>query len=217
MDERKAISRLKQEDTSGLETLVSEYQVEAVRAAYLIARDRHLAEDIVQTAFLKVYERRRQFDPERPFRPWFLRIVVNDTLKAVARRSREVSLDRNPGDDEVSLADLLPHPNPGPEAVAEHSEVREAVWEALGKLSPAQRKIIVLRYYLGLKETEIAEQSGQALGTVKWLAHAAKERLRTLLSPIFREPVGRYFPPETTNACPEGMIASSEDEDGGAK
>src|SRR3954452_14569352 len=83
MDEREAIARLAGGDISGLELLVSRYQVQAVRAAYLVCRDSALAEDIVQSAFLRAYSHIDQFDPTRPFGPWFMKIVVNDALKAL--------------------------------------------------------------------------------------------------------------------------------------
>lgn len=181
MDELEAISRLKGGDINGLEVLVYKYQVQAIRAAYLITRERSLAEDIVQTAFLRVYERRRQFDPERPFGPWFLRIVVNDAIKAAARGKGQVSLDSEFEGKGVDLADLLPDTNPGPEKLTEEAEVRETIWEALSKLSASQRAVVVLHYYLGLKEREIGQQTGRAPGTVKWLLHAARERLRNML------------------------------------
>ena len=69
MDDQSAISRLKQGDLRGLETLVEHYQVRAVHAAYLILYDRSLAEDVVQASFVKVAERIHQFDAERPFAP----------------------------------------------------------------------------------------------------------------------------------------------------
>jgi DNA-directed RNA polymerase specialized sigma24 family protein len=55
MDESHAIARLKRGDIAGLQTLVRVYQVLAARTAYLIVRDRALAEDIVQTAFVHVF------------------------------------------------------------------------------------------------------------------------------------------------------------------
>ncbi len=61
--------------------LVRRHQVEALRVAVLITRDRALAEDIVQAAFLRAYERIDQFDADRPFAPWFLRGVVRDAVK----------------------------------------------------------------------------------------------------------------------------------------
>src|SRR5438046_5099592 len=82
MTEREAIDKLRRGDISGLETLVRQHYVQAVRVAYLITQDTALAEDIVQSAFLRVYERIDQFDVGRPFAPWFLRSVVNDALMA---------------------------------------------------------------------------------------------------------------------------------------
>lgn len=180
-DDSDAIAQLKRGDIRGLELLVRTYQVRAVRAAYLVTRS--TAEDVVQAAFLRVYERAHQFDARRPFVPWFLRIVVNDAMKAVTRRDRDVSLEHRQEGEELSLADLLPNPSPGPEELAERAGVRQAVWEALGKLSPEQRSAVVLRYYLGLHEREIGERIGRPLGTVKWLLHGARGRLRALLGP----------------------------------
>lgn len=71
MDERRAVERLKGGDPGGLEALVKAHQVRAVRAAYLICRDRPLAEDVVQGAFVKAYEKIKTFDEGRPFGPWF--------------------------------------------------------------------------------------------------------------------------------------------------
>src|SRR5215207_5826874 len=93
MDDQNAISRIKQGDLNGLEFLVNRYQVRAVYAAYLVLYDRALAEDIVRTAFVKVAERVHQFEQERPFAPWFFRIVVNDALKLAKRQKRNVSLE----------------------------------------------------------------------------------------------------------------------------
>ncbi len=85
MEEQEAIARLKRGDVGGLEALVHKYQVKAVRTAYLVVRDRALAEDIVQAAFLRAYERIGQFDAGRPFGPWFLRSVAYEFLRLTAR------------------------------------------------------------------------------------------------------------------------------------
>ncbi len=62
MDERAAVERLKGGDIGGLEWLVRRHHTRAVRAAYLIVRERTLAEDVVQSAFVRAYERIGQFD-----------------------------------------------------------------------------------------------------------------------------------------------------------
>ncbi len=179
MDEREAIARLKQGDIDGLEALVRLYQVRAVRAAYLVTRDRPLAEDVVQSAFLRVYERIDQFDPARPFAPWFLRIVVNDAVKAVTRRRPQLSLEAA----DLDPAALLAEPPPRPEALLEQADTALAVAEALDRLPPPERAAVVLRYYLGFKEAEIADHLAWPQGTVKWRLHSARRRLRALLAP----------------------------------
>ncbi len=184
MKQQAAIARLKRGDIGGLEALVRQYQVQAVRTAYLITRDRPLAEDIVQSAFLRAYERIEQFDADRPFGPWFLRSVVNDAVKAAVRRERQVSLEAGPEGGETSLADLLADPNPDPFELAERAETRQAVWDAVGLLPPTQRAAIVLRYYLDLSEIEMAQQLNRPSGTIKWRLHAARKRLRRLLRPL---------------------------------
>jgi RNA polymerase sigma-70 factor (ECF subfamily) len=180
MEERQAIARLQAGDIGGLEVLVRRYQARAVRAAYLIVRDRALAEDLAQAAFLRAYERIGQFDADRPFGPWFLRGVVNDAIKAAERGGRLVPLD----DLAPGASRALAAPAPGPEELAERAETRESLWAALGALSPAQRAAIVQRYYLGLSEAEMADALALPPGTVKSRLHAARERLRVLLSPL---------------------------------
>jgi RNA polymerase sigma-70 factor (ECF subfamily) len=184
MEEAEAIARLRQGDIGGLEVLVRRHQVQAVRTAFLITRDRAMAEDIVQAAFVRAYERIEQFDTGRPFGPWFLRSVVNDAIKAASRRERWVSLEASDG-AETALADLLADPNPGPVDLAEAADTRQAIWEALGELPPPQRAAIVLRYYLGLGEAKMAEELSCPPGTVKWRLHAARKRLRTLLHTLW--------------------------------
>ncbi len=185
MNERDAITRLRVGDIGGLEALVREHQVRAVRAAFAITQDRSLAEDVVATAFLKAYESIDQFDTRRPFGPWFLRIVVNDATKAAVAKSRHVSLDRRE-EGGGSLADLLVDSGPGPEELAERAEARTQFRAALAKLPPRQRESIVMRYYLGLRETEVAARQGTNVGTVKQHLFRARRRLSSLLAGLVR-------------------------------
>ncbi len=88
MEEAGAIARLKQGDLSGLEVLVTRYYDQAIRAAYGIVRERALAEDIVQTSFLRAAEKIGQFDANRSFGPWFLRSVVNLSINIADQNKR---------------------------------------------------------------------------------------------------------------------------------
>ncbi len=174
MDEREAITRLRQDDIGGLEMLVRLYQTEATRIAQLITRDRALAEDVVQSAFVRVYERIEQFDPGRPFAPWFFRIVSNDAVRAAQISSRQIS-------PEAGFLDRIQDDAPGPDEILATIEQFDSVTEALRHLSPEQRAVIVLRYYAGLSDREVAARLESAPGTIRWRLHEARNRLRQLL------------------------------------
>jgi RNA polymerase sigma-70 factor, ECF subfamily len=180
MNEAEAIARLKRGDIGGLEILVKQYYVQAVRAVFIISRDRALAEDIVQAAFLRVYERIHQFDTERPFAPWFLRSVVNDALMSARRERRVIALDGESYDYGAQIP-VLTSKDPGLDELLIAAETSEAIWEALGKLSAEQRSAIVLRYYLDLSEAEMSFELDCPPGTVKSRLHTARRRLRQLL------------------------------------
>jgi RNA polymerase sigma-70 factor (ECF subfamily) len=164
---------------------VQQYEVEAVRTAYLVTHDRALAEDVVQSTFLRIYQRIDQYDTARPFKPWFMRSVVNAAIQAAKRHQRTLSLDATPsGSNGDTFADLLADPAPGPDDEAEHAELRRTVWRALGDLSPDQRAAVVLRYYLELSDDDISAQLDIAPSTVRWRLHAARKQLRGLLQRV---------------------------------
>lgn len=70
----------------------------------------------------------------------------------------------------------------GPEEHALAGELRDVLRAAMAVLPPAQRTVLVLRYYLQLDEREMAAVLGRPAGTVKWRLHAARQRLRAVLS-----------------------------------
>lgn len=183
MTEDEAIHYLKQGNIRGLAPLVRRYQTEAIRAAFLITRDAARAEDVVQDAFLRAFERIDQYDARRPFAPWFFRIVTNMALKTVRRSFLPLSLERQHSGLKP-LLELLPDDDAGPERRLSNQEFRKHVWVALGKLTPKQRAAIVFRYYLEMGEAEMAEELNISPGTVKSRLFAARERLRQLLSPV---------------------------------
>jgi RNA polymerase sigma-70 factor, ECF subfamily len=184
VDEKQAIQRLKQGDIGGLECLVACHQVKAVRTAYLITRDAGLAEDIVQDSFLQAYRAMHGFDATRPFEPWFMRSVINAAVKSMQRSARQVPLSGTSqvGEeaDESVLAELAARVE-SVESQVESIEVQNQIWDAMQKLSPRQRAVIVQRYFLEMSEKEMAEEAGSTVGTVKWMLNAARERLRGLL------------------------------------
>ncbi len=178
MDEQQAIRTLKRGDIGGLETLVTRYQVKAIRTAYLITRDPQLAQDVVQDVFLHVHRSIGRFDAGRPFEPWFMRSVVNAALKAAQKTARQIPLE--PDADEAWLHRWAAGQE-SVEAQVESAEAVQSLWLAMRELSARQRAVIVQRYFLEMSEKEMAESLRTAPGTVKWLLNAARERLRKLL------------------------------------
>ena len=183
MDEHQAIQRLKNGDISGLEFLVARYQVKAVRTAFLITQDLSLAEDIVQDSFIQAFRSMRGFDATRPFEPWFLRSVVNSSVKMMQKLARQVQLEEDA--DESILTELAARVE-SVESQVESNMVQNQLWDAMRKLSPRQRAVIVQRYYLEMSENEMAQEAGSAAGTIKWLLNAARKRLRGLLDDAHR-------------------------------
>ena len=172
--EREAILRCQEGDLAGLEVLFELHRLAVLRTAYGIVGNSHLAEDVTQQVFVELFTAIRRFDPERPFAPWLYRVVVNISLKELRRRDRR-SLPL-----EEAAADL-PSLDPLPDLVAEESEIRRSIWAAIQALSPKQRAAVVLRYYHGFSEAEMAVALGCRRGTVKSRLHSALRRLELLL------------------------------------
>lgn len=186
LEENEAIMRAKKGDLSGLKALVEMHQQDAIHLAALIVQDSQLAQDIVSDSFLKAYDRIDQFDENRPFMPWFRRIIINDALKRISRHKRFIPLDglirrkENETRTMVDLAALIPDPS---DAV-ERSEIKAIVRRAINSLTAKQRAVVVLRYYFDLSEAEIAETLNIPRGTVKSRVAASMGRLSGLLSEL---------------------------------
>ncbi|ROP28291.1 RNA polymerase sigma-70 factor (sigma-E family) [Couchioplanes caeruleus] len=137
-----------------------------LRSAYLVCGDHHLAEDLLQGALVKLALRWRQVRDGDPAA--FLRTVMyRDAVSWWRRWRRE------------NLAAQVPEPAPRDRA-ADEVPVRLALEQALFRLAPRQRAVLVLRYFDDLTEARTAEVLGVTIGTVKSQANAALSRLREL-------------------------------------
>jgi RNA polymerase sigma-70 factor (sigma-E family) len=135
-----------------------------VRFAYALTGDLGHAEDLVQTALLRVYRRGRRIAPDDPER-YVRRAIVNANLSRFRRhRVRESLVDRPP---ERGAAD----PEPASEQAA-------ALAGLLAGLSARQRTVLALRYGADLSEAETAELLGVSTGTIKSVASRGLARLR---------------------------------------
>ena len=138
---------------AAVEELFARCWPDAYRTALLIAHDRAAAEDIAQEAFLSALRALPRFDRRRPLRPWLHRIVVNRAIDWTrARRLRaEVGVDVVP---EVAAPPVAADLGLGP------------LGDALARLSPEHRAVIVMRYLLELTPGEIASVLELPRGTV---------------------------------------------------
>jgi RNA polymerase sigma-70 factor, ECF subfamily len=149
-DERARTRGAQRGSVSDLEALFRMHWPRAYRAAYLVTHDAAAAEDIAQESFLAAIRALDSFDRRRPFGPWLHRIVVNRAIDWTrARRLRS----------EVELSESLPAPSspdpPGGDTL-----------DALARLSPEHRAVIVLRYLLEFTPGEIADALDLPRGTV---------------------------------------------------
>ena len=131
------------------------------------------ATDAVHDAFVKVLRKPSGYDAKTgPLTPWFLRIVRNQCIDLIRRR--------RPADVAV---EELSDPGPGPEASLQASQRDQGLQLALASLSAGQRQIIVLRDYMDLSYSEIADVMEIAQGTVLSTLHRASIALREELGP----------------------------------
>lgn len=189
MEDTLAISRLKQGNIAGLESLVQKYQAQAVNTAYMIVFERSLAEEIVQSAFVRVAEKIGQFDESRPFAPWFYRIVTNEAVRVSKQQRRLMPLEVDSDEKALALAKILADPQPQPEKLVEFREAQQVLMSALRQLQPEQRAVVVMRYYLEMSEADMSARLERPLSTIKWWLRSAREHLQKRLraSRLFEE------------------------------
>lgn len=145
----------------------------------------HTAEDIAQEVFARIFEKRRDYDPEKRFSTWLWRIAVNrcyDELRRLHRRN-EFSLDQD--EEEPGLVPDALIENFSPDQHTAAREEAEVIRLALAQLPDIYRAVVVLRHYHGLKLREVAEVLGVPEGTVNSRMAEALTQLSRLLEPRF--------------------------------
>ena len=134
--------------------------------ALRIVRDRALAEDVLQDAFLQVWQRAATFDPALgSARGWIYTVVRHRALKQVRDDNRIRTMD---GDDVVALADLAQSADA--EDAANRDLDRRSLERCLNRLAPARRECVLHAFVDGYSHEEIAQALSTPLGTVKsWI------------------------------------------------
>jgi RNA polymerase sigma-70 factor (ECF subfamily) len=170
-----AVARAKEGDTNALHFLYVRFADDVCAYVRSIVRDPHTAEDITQVVFAKLmkailkYERR-----EVPFAAWIIRVARNVALDHI-RASRQIPLAEvrtsDEGDEQVGFERAL------------------CLREALDRLPPDQREVLVLRHVAGLSPGEIATRLGRTEASVHGLHHRGRGALQATLQALEAAPV----------------------------
>jgi RNA polymerase sigma-70 factor (ECF subfamily) len=172
------IRRCQRGDKLAIEALIQRYQNYVFRLCYLVMRNEQDAEDMTQETFIRAFRALPRFEIREgvSFEAWLYRIAVNCCRSRMRRKWYQV----------------LPWPEPAPQLITEldeqpdrllvQSERRGEILEAIDSLGEKHRLVVILRYYAGLSNEEIAQTLDIPSGTVRSRLHTARQRLRTLLS-----------------------------------
>lgn len=170
------LARVSQGDEAALEALYGRYGRPCWSLARRLLSDVHLAEDVVQQVFLALWQK-DSYDASRgAVSTWLLSITHHKAVDLLRRESRRRSKLL---DEQVLIETGVDAPGPSDEAWARIRAERTRA--ALRELKPEQREVLLLAYYGGYTQREIAEMTGLPLGTVKTRTMAAMSRLRVLL------------------------------------
>jgi len=171
------VQRARERDASAREELFQRYRTDAYRVAYRLLGHEQDAMDVVQESLIKAFSGLDDFDGRSGFRYWFLRIVANTSLDWGRRRKRRPTLTIGDG------RSTFPEPflDDDPARRLHQQDLRRALDQALGGLSPKIRTTFVLFAEAGLTYKEIAETQKIPIGTVMSRINAAREKLQEAL------------------------------------
>jgi RNA polymerase sigma-70 factor (ECF subfamily) len=176
-------------DVHAFETLVSKYDRQIFRIAQHITQNKEDAQDVVQDAFLKAYEKLDQFQGNSKFYTWLVRIAVNESLMRLRKRrtGKMVSIDDDIETEEGSVPRDLADWSPNPEQNYGQAELAEILRKTIQGLPHGFRIVFVLRDVDGLSTEETAETLGLSVPAVKSRLLRARLQLRERLSRYFRQ------------------------------
>lgn len=175
-------------DMKAAEELFRRYHAPVRQLIGRMLRQAPETEDLVQDVFLKAFRALDGFKGQSSFKTWLYQIATNTTLNHLAKAERRYvhdALEQPIGPDgDLTLADRLASPKPGPEDALETSEVYERVAEAVSKLSPEFRAVVVMRDLQDMSYEEVAESLGLNLGTVKSRLARGRRQLQRWLGDL---------------------------------
>jgi RNA polymerase sigma-70 factor (ECF subfamily) len=176
---------LKGGDQQAFDEIVRRHQGRVYAVAYRMMGNREDALDVSQEALLKAYQKIGSWQPTGGFLPWLLRLTSNQSIDHLRKKKRQ----RHERLDEAFIPDTE-GAAVEPTTVQTEEEVRareidERVQGALHVLSPTQKTVFILRHYQGLQLSEIADELGCTVGSVKVHLFRSLKKLRGQLEDLY--------------------------------
>lgn len=165
------------------EELVRRYERKVYNIAYRLMGNERDASEVLQDTFLRAYRFLPKFQFKSSFFTWLYRIATNVSLTRLRRREKVqlVSLDE-PADSDGGTPLDLPDYRYNPEKLMQQRELREALHEAVEKLPPEYRSVVVLRDLEGLSNEEASKVLNLTVAAVKSRLHRGRLELRKALA-----------------------------------
>lgn len=151
-------------DEKALETLVYRYKDKIYTSIYMLVKDKYMAEDIFQDAFLKMVRTMRdgRYSEQGKFLPWAIRVAHNLCMDHFRKVKQNVQILLPDGKD---ISDLLGADTQGASDRIETRQVNQSIRQLIEELPEEQREVIVLRMYGDLSFKEIADMTGVSINT----------------------------------------------------
>jgi RNA polymerase sigma-70 factor (ECF subfamily) len=186
-DEAELVVRARSGSPAAIEQLVERYERRLFRLAQNILSNHEDAEEVVQNAFLKAFQKLAAFRGDSRFYTWLVRIAVNEALMKIRRRHfREVSIDA-PGEAEDQLIPReLEDWGPNPEERHSQEELRGILAATISKLDPGYRIVFQLRDIEGFSTEDTARSLDLSVPAVKTRLRRARLWLRSSLDVYFQ-------------------------------
>ena len=179
LDDHQLIRRISEVDKDALEALYTRYQTPVYSLAMYMLKQPALAEEATQDIFLNIWLKAGSFNAERGQPKGWIMSVAHHKIVDLIRSRRRTIVNTDPADYET--LDLLPASGASTEAQVEQTMERERIMRALATIPEPQSEVIMLAYFEGFSQSEMAERLDQPLGTIKTRVRLAMQKLRTVL------------------------------------
>ncbi len=185
LGDEELMRRLSDKDKRAFEAIYDRYGDLVYSTALRVLRDAHMAQDISQEIFVRLWRKPESYVAERGrFLTWVISVTRNravDEIRSRGRRLRHETASPEEQEREIPAGEAN-----DPALNAQLAEQARTVRAALTELPPEQRQVIELAYFGGLTQQEISDRLDQPLGTVKTRIRLGMQKLRAALAPAMR-------------------------------